>query len=441
MNTKYFVICIALLFVYFTNELLAQNTDYTKNVLTISVHKDQGCGIIQGSTRTWTPDSTPPGHFTTAKDSTKGYSIGTGFIYNYKGEKYVVTCNHVLYRAGEVKGHDHLCNIYELELIGSDIFHDIAILKFKNAREAETLEALELKTEYDVGDAATTVGYWRLDGEFNINDGKITRGDVGLFDLPLVRIGFIESNADSEIGYSGGLLLDKKTGKILGMNNSRHSDTEKSYALSARLIQRIAGQLIEKGSMQRAYLGLQVSENQDSGIVPVRIDNVIEGSPAYPDKKKLEGRIIEGINGTPVNSIYDVLRIMESISPSDNVLLQLDIGKVLLEASILDAIAHEYITTHTIRENHFDQCLGIEIVNNHVIVKRKKEDVETEVEILTIGKDTDLVFCAPKNLAELGILIRIFSLHKEIELGLDAKHRRIVKVDFAEQNDRRILFY
>jgi len=430
MKNRHFIICIIFQIIFCASLKAQQTWDFSKNVLTISVHKLQYCGEIE---RRRTIDSE---HFKDVVDETGGYTIGTGFVYAYNGKKYVITCNHVTYRADKIIAHDSSYeNKYELRFVGTDVFNDIAVLEFVDNKAADKFEPVELQTIMKEGNEVISIGFWKLNNEGSCSHtGEIENTNKSVYELLLVKIGFIESSAHTEIGYSGGLLVDKKTGKVLGMNNAKHGENI-SYALRAEIIEKTIRQIIEK--KQRAYFGIQFSQSEKGGAV--MIDNVIEGSPASPERERLQGKNLIGVNGEPVEDIYELLMILENVVPKENISLELENDKVLLQARNMDTTAYENIARYAILKNDFDKCKDISISEEKIVIKNIGGE---PFEVVTVGNNSDLIFCAPNNLAEFGILIRLLSLHKEIEVSTDIKHLKgIESIYFSENAGRRVIFY
>ncbi len=414
-------------------QIFPQDLNFSNSVLTIGVHIPPECGLVDSGSRS-TDDVDA---LEIVMDNTKAYDIGTGFIYKYKDEKYVITCQHVLFKADSIVGYDSNYKSYDLELIGEDIFYDLAVLRFRCADDTENFEAVELNYIAQENDEVWAVGYWKWDGTPSTKSGKILNSDLqsDKVELLLEKIGFVKSDTRTEGGYSGGLLHDRN-GKVIGMNNSVHIENKTSYALQSKILEKIANTIIEKGSVSRTYCGLQLSENIDGG--GVRIDHVIQESPAAAYQEKLKNQTLERINEKSVNGIYDVLMAMENIAPNSNITLGLSSGNIVLKTSVLNEQHLKDIAKHAICKNDYDEYIDIKEEGDRItLIDNEGESVIA----LTAGIKYNLVYCL-SSLEELGAIIRIFSLHKQIRIGYkDKSHNRTKKINLSENLDRRVLFY
>jgi len=121
--------------------------------------------------------------------------------------------------------------------------------------------------------------------------------------LNIPKLGFIKSTAKLPKGYSGGILLNNKN-KVLGMNVMRYSSEKHYFALQSRIIERVVKGIVNYGSVQRAFTGIQFAQLVDDKGRPlerVGINEIISNSPAAQYRDQLENQAIKSINGEPVN--------------------------------------------------------------------------------------------------------------------------------------------
>jgi len=415
----------------------SQNSDIYKSVVTIAIDTLIGCGVIDSGRRSNSKDKDT--HILKeVMIKTNAYNLGTGFIYQRNNTKYVITCEHVVFRADSIFGYSaDYEKPYVLEFVGADTFYDIAVLKFASTDDTENFEAIDFDFSTQTNEEVKSIGYWRLDGTPSTYSGKILDGDNQVFDtdLPLPKIGFITSDAHTEGGYSGGLLLNKAE-KVVGINNARHTVDEISYALQSKIVKRIVDEIIDNGSIMRAYCGIQFSENTKQGCV--EIASVIQGSPSEKHRKKMEGQELISINDQPVSSIYEILMLMEKIKPGEQVKFELSTNSVIIKTKKLNRKSLVHIAKHAIAKNDYDKCKElVEKDSQTVIVRNDKEDITAQ----TAGIEDDLVYCL-NSIEQLGAIIRIFSLHRYLEIGHSGEdHNYIEQLKFSENSDRRVLFY
>lgn len=186
-------------------------------------------------------------------------SSGSGVIIS--GDGYIVTNNHVIQGASQVKVTLNDQKTYAARLIGTDPNTDIALLKVK----AKGLPFLTLSNSDDV-----RVGEWVLavGNPFNLSS-TVTAGIVsakGRSIHILKRNGaeypiesFIQTDAVVNRGNSGGALVNCR-GDLIGINSAISSHTGfyegYSFAIPANLVGKVVKDMLKYGSVKRAFLGI-----------------------------------------------------------------------------------------------------------------------------------------------------------------------------------------
>ncbi|HUJ11035.1 MAG TPA: PDZ domain-containing protein [Verrucomicrobiae bacterium] len=213
---------------------------------------------------------------------------GSGVIITKEG--HVITNHHVAGHATRI-----VCILpnneeVEAELVGTDPLSDIAVLKIKSdgKRQFTPVEFGD-SDRVQVGDSVLAMGSplamsqsvtlgivsntkMVMPEAFSSSRFTLDGEDVG----SLVR--WIGHDADIFPGNSGGPLVNLK-GQVIGINEISYG---LSGAIPGNLAQSVARQLIEKGSVSRSWLGVEVqpllkSDKEDRGVL---ISDVVEGSPA-----------------------------------------------------------------------------------------------------------------------------------------------------------------
>lgn len=181
-------------------------------------------------------------------------SLGSGFIISRDG--YVVTNHHVVADADEILV--RLSDKRELpaEVIGSDKYSDVALLKLK----AGNLPVVQ------IGDAGSIkVGAWVLaiGSPFGF-DHSVTAGIVSAKGRSLPNanyVPFIQTDVAINPGNSGGPLFDLN-GKVIGINSQIYSRTGGfmglSFAIPIDVAMDVVQQLKDKGEVSRGWLGVQI---------------------------------------------------------------------------------------------------------------------------------------------------------------------------------------
>jgi serine protease Do len=239
-------------------------------------------------------------------------SHGTGIVLSRQG--YIVTCNHVLAGCNTVRiGQGE--KTYQAQVVGSDSYNDIALLKTEKADF----------TPIELGDStklSTGQFVLALANPFNRQQPTATTGIITNPDATLRQMrgtameNVIATDAKLNPGFSGSPLIDA-TGKMIGMNVAYV--WSRGIAIPANKIKSVADRLMNGGKIKRAYLGIvsntvaipqeladEVDINQDTGVM---VFSVERGSPAKKAGLTM-GDVIIAFNGKPVTDFYDLPRIL-----------------------------------------------------------------------------------------------------------------------------------
>lgn len=253
----------------------------------------------------------------------KESSLGSGFIISDDG--YIVTNNHVIKDADQVKVILHDKTEYEATIIGTDPMTDLALIKIK----AKDLMPLKFGSS-----SKTEVGSWvvAIGSPFGLEQ-TVTAGIVsakgrilgsGPYD------DFIQTDASINPGNSGGPLLNLD-GEVIGINTAIvRSGQGIGFAIPSDLATGIIDQLTEQKTISRGWLGVAI-QNVTEELAKyydiketkgVYIAKVFEGDPA--DKAGIKiGDVIVSINGKPIDSSRDLTLTIGSASVGETVNVKL----------------------------------------------------------------------------------------------------------------------
>jgi len=236
-------------------------------------------------------------------------SLGSGFIISKDG--YIITNHHVVAGAHEIIV--RLSDKRELtaEVIGSDEFSDIALIKV-NSKDLPIVE---------IGDSSDVrVGEWVLaiGSPFGF-DHSATAGIVSAKGRSLPRasyVPFIQTDVAINPGNSGGPLFDMD-GRVIGINSQIYSRTGGfmglSFAIPVEVAMDVVEQLKEKGSVSRGWLGVYIQEITHElaqsfeldKAVGALVSQVIDDSPAQKAGIKA-GDVILSFNNKPILNSSDL---------------------------------------------------------------------------------------------------------------------------------------
>jgi len=182
----------------------------------------------------------------------KQRSLGSGFIIDKEG--YIVTNNHVIENADEIKVRLADETEYNAELVGRDPNTDLALIKIKGASNLVPLTMGDSKT-LPVGSWVVAIG-----SPFGLEQ-TVTAGIVSAKGR-VIGAGpyddFIQTDASINPGNSGGPLLNMK-GEVVGINTAIVAQGQGiGFAIPIDMAQGIIAQLKDNGSVTRGWLGVGI---------------------------------------------------------------------------------------------------------------------------------------------------------------------------------------
>lgn len=252
--------------------------------------------------------------------------FGSGVIISADGT--IVTNNHVIDEADEIKVILNDKREFTAKLIGTDPQTDIALLKI----DAKDLPFLRFGNSDDL-----KLGQWVLavGNPFNLTS-TVTAGIVSAKgrDIEInpdqMRIeSFIQTDAAVNPGNSGGALVNTH-GELVGINTAIASQTGLysgySFAIPSNIAQKVVTDLKEFGDVQRALLNVNIGDvsaevakkyNLDK-IEGVFIGKVQEGGAADLAGIK-DNDVIISVDGVNVNSSAELQEQINKHRPGDKV--------------------------------------------------------------------------------------------------------------------------
>ena len=213
--------------------------------------------------------------------------IGTGFIFREDG--YIITNNHVVEGADEIKVTLLDGREFSGKVIGADSLTDIAVVKV----EAENLPTLSL-------------------------------GDSGQ-----EYENFLQTDAAINPGNSGGPLLNLD-GEVIGINTAIIPFAQGvGFAIPINMAKSILDQLIEKGKVVRSWLGVYIQNVTPEigkqfgyeGTTGALVADVIENGPAAKANFQ-RGDIILSVNDQEITDTKHLQNTIRSLKPGDSANIQ-----------------------------------------------------------------------------------------------------------------------
>src|SRR5918994_1673876 len=325
-------------------DMMPAKDDNQSSLSLNSIFKQVENSVVQ-ITRKVPPSSILP----PSPETENATTLGSGFVYDNKGR--IITNNHVV---GDAKIVDITLvdgNRYTANVIGTDIFSDIAVLEIVEnlTQQSPPLNPLIIgnSSELEVGEQVIAIG-----NPFGLA-GTMTTGIISNAErlLPIGGLGFsipnaIQTDALINPGNSGGPLLNMN-GQVIGMNTATFISATSGFsgiglAIPSNAITRIVPALIEKGNYTHPWLGFTAAtltsdlaetvEGLERNFKGVLVDSIVKDGPA--DKAGILGRItdqygekhggdiITAVDGRIVNQNEDLISyIAENKEVGDKITL------------------------------------------------------------------------------------------------------------------------
>ncbi len=268
---------------------------------------------------------------------------GSGFVWDEEG--HLVTNQHVVENADRVTVQFADGTELDAEIVGSDPYSDIAVLKIDPPAGGLTPVTLGDSAALKVGQMALTIGN-PFGQDFTMTSGiasalgRTRPSGLTNYSIPLV----IQHDAAINPGNSGGPLLDRH-GHVIGINTQIISQTGSSagigFAVPVNVVKKVVPALIADGEYRWAWLGiagvdlfgeLREAAGLPAGTRGVLVQSVMPDGPT--DRAGLEagsgqlnlggrtyaigGDTIVAIDGVPVHQMSDLINYLaQHTDPGD----------------------------------------------------------------------------------------------------------------------------
>lgn len=242
---------------------------------------------------------------------------GSGFIISTDG--FVVTNNHVIEMAKDIKVSLADGRTVNAELKGADPSTDIAILKI----DVSGLKALTFADSESLqpGQIAIAIGN-PLGLQHTVTAGVVSAlGRTLRANNGRLIDDIIQTDASLNPGNSGGPLVNS-LGQVIGVNTATIPSAQGlCFAVSSNLAAFVAGKLIMEGKVKRAYLGIagqvvnltgrMIAANRLERNTGVYVYEVVADQPAYNNEIRT-GDIIVSFNGSALGTVDELHRLLNA---------------------------------------------------------------------------------------------------------------------------------
>ena len=388
-------------------------------------------------------------------------ALGSGFVID-AAKGYIVTNNHVIRDADEIKVILHDDTSIDATLVGTDEKTDIAVLK---VTDIKSLVAANWGNSDDA-----KVGSWVLaiGNPFGLG-GTVTAGIISARQRN-INAGpyddFIQTDASINRGNSGGPMFNMK-GEVIGVNTAIFSPSGGSvgigFAVPSNLAQRVVDQLIKYGQTKRGWLGVRIQEvtpemTEALGLDKAKgalVSSAIDNSPGAAAGLK-SGDVILAIDGQEIDHMRKVPRIIADSEVGKKVRLQVMRNKKLIDVDVvlgqLEKAEEEGKIDATPEQDGKSQSTGREVAELGLSIRvisaddrktlRLKEGatgvIVTAVKNDSAAQDKGIAVGDIILEAEQATIKTPDDLIKQVEMAKSAKRKSIL-LFIERNNDRRFV--
>lgn len=247
---------------------------------------------------------------------------GTGFIYRADG--YILTNNHVVGNAEDIKVTLADKRVFPGKVVGRDKLTDLAIVKI----DARDLPVAKLGTSKNLraGDWVIAIG-----SPMGL-DHTVTLGIISALNRSVSQVNdvqLIQTDAAINHGNSGGPLINLHA-EVIGIAQAIRPDAQNiGFAIPIDIAKEIAQQLLEKGSIARAYVGIYMTDVDPKIAQALGLPENTKGvlvartAPNGPADKAglMANDLIQKANGKTVTTGKEVQDIVRKLKPGDKLTL------------------------------------------------------------------------------------------------------------------------
>jgi len=310
----------------------------------------------------------------------KSQALGSGVIID-KNKGHIITNNHVIEGAEEIKVILFDKREVDAIIIGTDPLSDLAVIKIEadNLKESITGDSNNLQ----IGEWVIAIGSpFGLHLNHTVTAGIISatgRSDV------ISRLNFedfIQHDAAINPGNSGGGLFNLK-GELIGINTAiatdgfSKSNAGVGFAIPINQVLRVIDDLINEGKVLRGWLGVQITAIDSDMMKALGLDSkkgallheVIKDSPA--EKSGLQAKdVIISINNAPIENVNELKNKVSRARP----------GEILIFGIVRDKIQQTIPVTLGLRpdQGNIAELFSNSSNNQYDLLGLKVEEIPDE---------------------------------------------------------------
>lgn len=268
----------------------------------------------------------------------RGGSQGSGFVWDLEG--HVVTNNHVVAGATDIQLEFYDGTLVSAELVGSDPYSDLAVLRAADVSEDFLLPVQVADSDaVEVGELAIAIGNpFGLENTMTVGivsaiGRTIPAGQTNPFGPSYSIPDVIQTDAPINPGNSGGVLVND-LGQVIGVTAAIESTSGANagigFVIPSNIVSRVIPVLIEEGEYQHPYLGITGTrltpnlaeamdlepETRGALVIAVAEDGPAEDAGLQGSERQVEingrqaavgGDVIIAVDGEPIRDMDDLI--------------------------------------------------------------------------------------------------------------------------------------
>jgi len=238
-------------------------------------------------------------------------SLGSGVVIRNDG--YILTNDHVVASASEIKVALSDRREFDAKLVGVDSKTDLAVLKI-DARDLKVLPQGD-SSKLRVGDLAFAIGNPFGIGQ-TVTMGIVSATERGNIDIEKYE-DFIQTDAAINPGNSGGALINAR-GELIGINtqilpSAGGGNQGIGFAIPINMARYVANQILKSGKVTRGSIGVIVQDVTPALAQAFKLENVqgalisqvaVNGPAARTGIQR--GDVVSAMNGAPIRDMNDL---------------------------------------------------------------------------------------------------------------------------------------
>ena len=238
-------------------------------------------------------------------------SLGSGVVIRNDG--YILTNDHVVASATEIKVALSDRREFDAKLVGVDSKTDLAVLKI-DARDLKVLPQGD-SSKLRVGDLAFAIGNPFGIGQ-TVTMGIVSATERGNIDIEKYE-DFIQTDAAINPGNSGGALINAR-GELIGINtqilpSAGGGNQGIGFAIPINMARYVANQILKSGKVTRGSIGVIVQDITPALAQAFKLENVqgalisqvaVNGPAARAGIQR--GDVVSAMNGEPIRDMNDL---------------------------------------------------------------------------------------------------------------------------------------